>query len=520
MSDAEARRPILDKPPLDAGLNEVTAQRERRNFVGVVAAFLVMLVLLFGLALPPKADDFKPPPPAEGFSGDLRRRCTESFIEQPLDHFGASKDTYRQRYFVCSEFWATRGPIFLYTGGDADVTRFLNYTGAMWESAPAVGALLVFAEHRFFGASAATHLKFLSSEQALADYAVLLVAVQTSVKAQDSTVVAFGAGYAGLLATWLRLKYPHLVVGAIASSAPVLAFGPTADPEAFARTVTYDASPVAGAHPNCIPNVRAAWAKITAAAATATGRAMLTDAFGLCPGVITTATDARKVMDWVHAAFDALAVGNYPYPFSYFVRGAGALPAHPVRAACAHLARDYFAESDPIAHLRAVGASVGVYYNSSGSAVCHAIGPPRDTDLWDYLWCSELYMPRASDGTIDMFVPAPHNETTDRRRCQQRWRVELRPMWATTMYGGRAALVAATNIVLTNGDLDPWAEAGLLRSVSESVVAIVIAGAAHHQDFMFSHPLDSDAVADARAQQRDHLRRWVAAHSPDSTRAV
>ena len=49
-------------------------------------------------------------------------RCTEQFYEQELDHFRQSSQraTWRQRYFVCDEYWrhsvSAARPIFFYTG--------------------------------------------------------------------------------------------------------------------------------------------------------------------------------------------------------------------------------------------------------------------------------------------------------------------------------------------------------------------------------------------------------------------
>ena len=45
-------------------------------------------------------------------------------------------------------------PIWFYAGNEADVTTYVNATGLMWEHAAAHGALLVFAEHRFYGETA------------------------------------------------------------------------------------------------------------------------------------------------------------------------------------------------------------------------------------------------------------------------------------------------------------------------------------------------------------------------------
>ncbi len=40
---------------------------------------------------------------------------------------------------------------------------------------------------------------------------------------KDTKWIVFGGSYAGTLAAWARLKYPHLIYAAVAASAPMFA---------------------------------------------------------------------------------------------------------------------------------------------------------------------------------------------------------------------------------------------------------------------------------------------------------
>lgn len=100
-----------------------------------------------------------------------------------VDHFGFLEDgTFKQRYLVADKHWQKPGgPILFYTGNEGDITWFCNNTvriqllpsiftlhvilsvirhlllpspqGFMWEIAEELGAMLLFAEHRYYGES-------------------------------------------------------------------------------------------------------------------------------------------------------------------------------------------------------------------------------------------------------------------------------------------------------------------------------------------------------------------------------
>jgi lysosomal Pro-X carboxypeptidase len=98
------------------------------------------------------------------------------------------------------------------------VLLYLNATGLMWENAEHFGAMLIFAEHRYYGESLPfgersylrDNLAWLSSEQALADYAALLFDFKRNNSLEEAPVIGFGGSYGGMLATWGRQKYPHV----------------------------------------------------------------------------------------------------------------------------------------------------------------------------------------------------------------------------------------------------------------------------------------------------------------------
>ena len=54
---------------------------------------------------------------------------------------------------------------------------------------------------------------YLSSEQALADYALLIVYLKETrlSNAKNSPVIAFGGSYGGMLTAWMRIKVNFMI---------------------------------------------------------------------------------------------------------------------------------------------------------------------------------------------------------------------------------------------------------------------------------------------------------------------
>ncbi|KAE9413954.1 hypothetical protein Angca_007020, partial [Angiostrongylus cantonensis] len=132
-------------------------------------------------------------------------KWTEEWLDGvPVDHFSfANKDNFKLRYFLNIEGYRPGGPIFFYTGNDGILESFAMNTGFMWDIAPEFHAAVVFAEHRFFGktqpygdqcCNTTDHFGYLSSEQALADFVLLIEHLKQKKLdgAQKSPVIAFG----------------------------------------------------------------------------------------------------------------------------------------------------------------------------------------------------------------------------------------------------------------------------------------------------------------------------------------
>ena len=125
------------------------------------------------------------------------------------------------RYLVDDTYWdPATGPILFYAGNEGDIYSFYDNTGFMTETvAEETKGLVVFGEHRYFGVSypfepaeafTPENNVYLTVEQAMMDYVDLIAFIRSEYKMEDKACIVFGGSYGGMLASWLRQKYPHV----------------------------------------------------------------------------------------------------------------------------------------------------------------------------------------------------------------------------------------------------------------------------------------------------------------------
>ena len=74
-----------------------------------------------------------------------------------------------------------------------------------------------------------------------------------------------------------------------------------------------------------------------------------------------------------------MSMGNFPYPSSYILNGAGLLPPFPVREACKSLAVDL--TGDGMEWLEGLRGFADVYYNYTGDKECFELQAPVNEEV-------------------------------------------------------------------------------------------------------------------------------------------
>ncbi|KAI3443989.1 hypothetical protein Pfo_000654 [Paulownia fortunei] len=478
---------------------------------------LLVLLLLFGVTLAASVPTYFP----GIFQSSLKKvgknlkpkiPYETHYFPQNLDHFTFQPKSYKifyQKYLINSQYWHKGAPIFVYTGNEGDIDWFASNTGFLLDIAPKFHALLVFIEHRFYGESmpfgkhsyrSAKTLGYLNSQQALADFAVLIRSLKQNLSSEASPVVVFGGSYGGMLAAWFRLKYPHTAIGALASSAPILQFDGITPWSSFYDAVSQDFK---DASLNCYEVIKASWADLEAISTYKEGLAELSRNFSACKEV----RSIYSARDWLWEAFVYTAMMNYPTEANFMKP----LPAYPVKEMCKIIE----GSSPGATKLSRVFAAASLYYNYSQAEKCFELEDETDDHGlhgWNWQACTEMVMPMTVSNE-SMFPPSSFSYKEYADDCMKNYGVRPRRHWITTEFGGtnieQVLKRFGSNIIFSNGLQDPWSRGSVLKNISTSIVALVAEKGAHHTDLRSATRRDPDWLIEQRKQEVEIIQKWI-----------
>lgn len=449
-----------------------------------------------------------------------------AYFNQTLDHYnyyqGINSETWQQRYLYNDTFWSGAdelGPILFYCGNESPVETYWNTDRFIIDVlAPELGAYIVFVEHRFFGESLPfgnnsfnpENIVYLTTDQAMADYVVFLNDFKAStLNCRDCPVIAFGGSYGGMLAAWMRMKFPNVIDGSIAASAPIRMFDFVEDPEVAYEIVTWDFGNATSA-PQCSDVIRNAFERLTNYSnINGNQYQLINQVFNVCHP-LSSNEYISYIIGWSTGALFTLAELNYPYPFDYI----SPLPANPVNFACQAFI-GLTVESSDEEVFAALAQASKLAYDYLNQTTCNNILDPPSGNVgvlgWDVLACSEMALIMPNNGVQDFFPPSPWNSTAYTDECEQSWGIEPRYDWAMEYFGGFSLddYQYYSNIFFSNGNLDPWMGGGVTTNISESLISFVIDQGAHHLDLFGPNPADPPSVITAREMETNYIKQWI-----------
>lgn len=198
-----------------------------------------------------------------------------------------------------------------------------------------------------------------------------------------------------------------------------------------------------------------------------------------------------------------MAMTDYPFESSFLTP----MPAWPVNVSCEAfkdiapldtlgLEREPVTGDDDLTErqklvLGGLKKAADVYFNYTGEEKCSdfsdisATGNLGDGGGWDALACNQIAMPMANSNE-SMFLADKWSYDDYTKDCMDRFGTSPDYDWALREFGGafdyQKEFKKMSNIIFSNGDLDPWKAGGVTEWVNIDTPVFIIKGGAHHLD--------------------------------------
>uniref|UniRef100_A0AAY5KRD0 Serine protease 16 n=1 Tax=Esox lucius TaxID=8010 RepID=A0AAY5KRD0_ESOLU len=381
------------------------------------------------------------------------------------------------------------------------------------------GALLVTLEHRFYGDSInedglkTENLRHLSSQQALADIAVFHQYISDRFDlSEKNTWISFGGSYAGALSAWLRGKFPHLVYGSVASSAPVKA---TLDFSAYNQVVGLSLTDVdVGGSEKCVSDIREAFVDVEAALLAGNTTEVERDFFCCKPPV-----ELEDQLELMQSLADII-MGTVQYNEEGGVMTIDKL--------CDIMTNETGAyEEETKAYDRLI--KLVKIYRVTGGDPCLEVSHGKtledlgNTDLesagnseraWYYQACTEFgFFQTCEDASCPFSQTLSLHSQTD--LCSELFDVPRHSLPGriafTNKYYGETH-PHTDRVLYVNGDIDPWHKLSVLEedlNKGSKDMAVFIKGTAHCADMSSERAADRPALKLARKAIERQVAMWL-----------
>ncbi|GJQ77978.1 hypothetical protein Trydic_g2339 [Trypoxylus dichotomus] len=432
-------------------------------------------------------------------------------ITQRVDHFNPRDTrTWSMRYISNDQFFENDGPIFIYLGGEWTIRTSTLKTGQIFDMAEQHGGYMFYTEHRYYGESYPTanmsteNLRYLSVDQAIADIAYFIHYVKENIEGLANSkqlnidllpkVVVIGGSYSASMATWMRLKYPHLVDIAYASSAPVRA---VADFYEYFEVVDHNIGLVSQ---ECLDTISEGISQLESRLETKDGINEMSEKLRTCT-LIQNKEPFRSFLFNAIAGFFAGLV-QYARPTS-------------IRDDCNRLL-GYSGDS-----LDKLIAYVRAPYNDECiddyDAFIRQYSAVENTDdsqrSWTYQTCTEYgyyqtttsnHQPFGNTFALDHFV------NTCKDLFEKDFGNEILNIGinrTNTFYGSLTPEI--TKVVSVHGTVDPWHALGIVEDLNPLAPAILINGSSHCADLHSIKDTDLPQLAAAKRRVQELVAEWL-----------
>lgn len=426
----------------------------------------------------------------------------EYWFNQQLDHFNKSDHrSFQQKYFLNTDHYNHGGPLLVTCGFEGREHSYSVDHSAMAEYAEELNGIALAVEHRYFGDSKPfgscntgdeNCFEFLTVEQALQDCRGIIRRVMQSLQVESVRVISFGGSYGGVLGYLMRVHFPELIYGAVASGAATKTIGSGLESTGiwFDKGVSIPYID----QDECAQYIEKQFTDFV------TQPDKTKDTVHLCSKPdkpLTFFLNAKMMMSYVTQF-------NYARPSPPFKS------TYPLNKVCAAAANKK----------NALLTALNLMYNSTGQVNCydgnhlspyfHAPAKNQqgiDRYTFGYLCCTQFVQPIGGRGIFS--VDTPWSLAQFSKYCNKLYNVQPKPeWWKNYVY---EPLKKASRIVFVNGEFDPVRVFSPATSEGRQWHVFNVKNMAHCENTLGYSSYDSKELVSVRKTILSILKTWVKA---------